>query len=63
MPLSEANMTITIMFLLWIVYFCVSKNFLKKIEIFLIFSLLQINFIFIFLDHFDVLISKIIFKK
>jgi len=35
--------------------------FLKKIEIFLFFSLLQINIFLVFLDYFDALISKIIF--
>jgi len=39
------------------------KNTFEKIEIFLFFSLLQINIILVFLDHFDVLVSKIIFKK
>jgi hypothetical protein len=36
--------------------------FLKKIEIFLffLFSLLQINIFFVFLDYFDALMSKII---
>jgi hypothetical protein len=35
-----------------------------KFEIFLFFSLLQINFFFlVFLDYFDALISKLIFKK
>jgi hypothetical protein len=43
------------------VCFCVSKAFLKKIEFF--FSLLQINIFLVFLDHFDALISKMIFKK
>jgi hypothetical protein len=46
-----------------IVCFCVSKTFLKKFKIFLFFSLLQINIFLIFLDYFNALISKIIFKK
>jgi hypothetical protein len=42
------------------VYFCISKAFfLKKI----FFYLLQINIFLVLLDHFDVLISKIILKK
>jgi len=36
---------------------------LKKFENFLFFALLQINIFLVFLDHFDALISKIIFKK
>ena len=40
--------------------FCISKVFLKKFEIFLFF-LLKINIFLVFLDHFDALISKIIF--
>jgi hypothetical protein len=49
----------TILFLNTIgyVYFCVSKIFLKKIEIFLFFSLLNINIFLVFLDHFDAMIS------
>jgi hypothetical protein len=43
------------------VCFCVLKLFLKKFKFFLFFSLLQINMFLIFLDHFDALISKIIF--
>jgi hypothetical protein len=44
--------------------FCILKVFLKKIKFFLFFSFLQINiFFFIFSDNFDMLISKIIFKK
>ena len=36
--------------------FCISKALLKKFEIFLFFSLLQINIFFlVFLDHFDAL--------
>jgi len=42
--------------------FCVSKAILKNFEIFLFF-LLQINIFLVFLDHFDALISKIIFKN
>jgi hypothetical protein len=42
-------------------YFCVLKAFLKKFEIFLFFSLFQINIFLMFLDYFDVLMSKIIF--
>jgi len=37
--------------------------FLKKIKKILIFSLLQINIFLVFLNYFDVIISKIIFKK
>jgi hypothetical protein len=44
---------------LWLVYFYVLEIFLKKFEFFL----LQINMVLVFLDHFDALISKIIFKK
>jgi len=43
--------------------FYVSKMFLKKIKIFLIFYLLQIKIFFIFSDYFDALILKIILKK
>jgi hypothetical protein len=39
---------------------CVSKAFLKKFEIFF---LLQINMFLMFSNHFDVLTSKMIFKK
>jgi len=46
-----------------LVCFCVLKIFLKKINFFYFFSLLQINIFLVFLDHFDALISKIIFKK
>jgi uncharacterized RDD family membrane protein YckC len=45
-----------------LICFCILKMFLKKIEIFLFF-LLQINIFLIFSDHFDVLVSKIIFKN
>jgi len=46
------------------VCFCVSKVFLKKFANFLFFNLLQINiFFFVCLNHFDALVSKIIFKK
>jgi hypothetical protein len=41
------------------IYFYVFKNF----EIFLFFSLLQINIFFMFLDHFDALMLKLIFLK
>jgi len=44
------------------VCFCILKTLLKKIKFF-IFFLLQINIFLVFLDHFDVLILKIIFKK
>jgi hypothetical protein len=49
----------------FIVYFlnCVLEVFLKKIENFLFFYLLQINIFFIFSDYFDVLMLKIIFFK
>jgi hypothetical protein len=43
--------------------FAFQKCFLKKLKLFLFFYLLQINIFFVFLDHFDVLISKIIFKN
>jgi hypothetical protein len=43
--------------------FYISKAFLKKFEIFLFFSLLQINIFLVFSNHFDVLMSKIIFLK
>jgi hypothetical protein len=36
---------------------------LKKFKFFLFFSLLQINIFLVFLDYFDALISKMIFKK
>jgi hypothetical protein len=36
---------------------------LKKFKIFYFFSLLQINMFLVFLDHFDAMISKIIFLK
>jgi hypothetical protein len=45
-----------------LICFCVSKIFLKKIEIFLFF-LLQINIFLVFSDYFDVLVSKIICKN
>jgi len=45
------------------VYFYVLEIFLKKIEFYLFFSLLQVNILLLFLDHFDALILKIIFKK
>ena len=45
------------------VCFCVSKAFLKKFKIFLFFFLLQINIFSVFSDHFNALISKIIFLK
>jgi len=44
------------------VYFCILKVFLKKIKNFLSFFSSNYYF-FIFLDHFDVLILKMIFKK
>jgi len=44
-------------------FFYVLKIFLKKLEIFLCFSLLQINIFLMFLNHFDALMSKIIFLK
>jgi len=44
--------------------FCVLKVLLKKFKKLLLFSLLQINIFFlVFLDYFDTLMSKIIFKK
>jgi hypothetical protein len=43
--------------------FCILKALLKKMIIYLFFSLLQINPFLVFLDHFDVLISKMILKK
>jgi hypothetical protein len=39
------------------------KNIFEKIKIFLFFFLLQFNIFLLFLDHFNKLISKIIFKK
>jgi hypothetical protein len=39
------------------------KSIFKKIKKKLVFSLLQINIFLMFLDHFDALISKIIFLK
>ena len=42
------------------IYFYVSKALLKNL-IFFIFLFLQINIFLVFLDHFDALISKIIF--
>jgi hypothetical protein len=36
---------------------------LKKVENFLFFYLLQINIFLMFSNHFNVLMSKIIFKK
>jgi hypothetical protein len=39
------------------------KNVFEKIKYFLFFSLLQINIFLVFSDHFDVLMSKIIFKN
>jgi hypothetical protein len=44
-------------------YFFVLKMLLRKFEIFFIFSLLQINIFLVFLNYFNVLILKIIFKK
>jgi hypothetical protein len=35
--------------------------FLKKIKLNLFFTLFQINIFLVFLDHFDALLSKIIF--
>jgi hypothetical protein len=43
--------------------FFVSKALLQKFEIFLFFSWIQINIFLMFLDYFDALISKMIFKK
>jgi len=40
--------------------FCILKAFLKKFDFFF---LLQINIVLVFSNHFDVLMSKIIFKK
>jgi len=39
------------------------KSIFKNIKKKLVFSLLQINIFLMFLDHFDALISKIIFLK
>jgi len=39
------------------------KNIFLKNKFYLFFSLLQINIFFVFLDYFDALMSKIIFKK
>ena len=41
--------------------FAFQKRFWKNLNFF--FSLLQINIFLVFSDHFDVLVSKIIFKK
>ena len=49
--------------LISLVCFCVSRAFLKKFKFILFFSLLQINIFLVFLDHSDVLISKIILKN
>jgi hypothetical protein len=43
------------------VCFCVSIVLSKKFEIFLFFSLLQINIFLVFSDHFDTPMSKMIF--
>jgi len=43
--------------------FYILKIFLKNLNFILFFSLLQINIFLIFLNHFDVLILKMIFKK
>jgi hypothetical protein len=51
------------MYNVYILFFCVLEIFLKKFKFFLFFPLLQINIFFMFLVYFDVLISKIIFKK
>jgi hypothetical protein len=45
------------------VYFCVLKAFFKKIEFYFIFLCLKLIYFFVFSDHFNVLISKIILKK
>jgi len=37
--------------------------FFKEIKFFLFFSLLQINYFLVFLNHFYILISKIILKN
>jgi hypothetical protein len=42
-----------------LVYFCVSKVFIKKLIFFIYFKL----FFLVFLDHLVALISKVIFKK
>jgi hypothetical protein len=44
------------------VCFCVLKVFLKKFKFYFIFFI-QINIFLVFLDYFDALISKIIFKN
>jgi hypothetical protein len=38
-------------------------KYIKKIKFFLFFSLFQMNIFLVFLDDFNVLISKIIFKN
>jgi hypothetical protein len=48
---------------LYFIYLYVSKAFLKNLNFILFFSLLQINIFLVFLDHFNALISKIIFKN
>jgi hypothetical protein len=45
------------------VCFCILKVFLKIFKFYFILSLLQINIFLMFSDHFNALISKIIFKK
>jgi len=43
------------------VCFCVSKAILKKFEFYFIFFFALINILLVFSDHFDVLMSKIMF--
>ena len=43
------------------VCFCVLKALLKKFEFYFIFFFALINILLVFSDHFDVLMSKIIF--
>ena len=45
------------------VFVCFKNVFLKILLLFFLFSLLQINIFFMFLNYFDVLILKIIFKN
>jgi hypothetical protein len=45
-------------------YFCVLKVFIKKIKIFYFFLYFKLIFIcFVFIDHFNIMMSKIILKN
>jgi len=56
---QSKNLTLSLFQLAFIrfICFCILKMFLKKFKIF------YVNIFLMFLDHFDVLMSKIIFKK